>query len=77
MPAIIDYQNNEEFNCLYSDCKLLFNLIDQKKRGFIEPIDFIRPGLLSGQSLESVLRETLKSITNHLDNFEKQDVILY
>lgn len=76
MSIIIDYQNNEEFECLHNDCKLLFNLIDQKKRGFIEGGDFIRPGLLSGQSLESVLRETVKSITNHLDNFEKEDVIL-
>ena len=76
MSIIIDYQNDEEFACLVSDCHLLYNLVEQKKRGTYLGSDFIRPGLLSGQSLESVLRETIKSITNHLDNLEKKDVVL-
>lgn len=74
-PKICDY-NSKEFKCLLEDAHLIYNLLDQKVRAGFRNDDFIQPGLLAGQSLESVVRETIKSMLNHLDNFQKKGVLL-
>lgn len=76
-PKIIDYIKDRNFQCMYEDTKLLNNLIEQKTRGHKKETDYIQPGLLSGQSLNSVLREIVKSINNHLDYFDKENIYLF
>jgi len=76
MPKIIDYSKNKNYLCMLDDAKLLENLIEQKVRGFWKDTDYIPPNCINGQSTISVYREILKSISNHLDYFEMEDIIL-
>lgn len=73
---IIDFSKDVEFLCMKKDAHLLYNLIDQKTRLNILKTDYIQPGLLSGQSLDNVLRVTVESIVNHLNNFKKEGILL-
>lgn len=75
-PSVIDCKNNKEFKCMYSDAKLLFNLIDQCQRIYINNEDYLWPGSLAGQSKLSVLEETCKSIQNHIRNFNDNNEMI-
>ena len=75
-PKVIDYSKDAEFLCMKKDAHLLYNLMEQKTRGYLKDTDYIQPGILSGQSLGDILRVTHESIGNHLKNFEKKGVIL-
>lgn len=74
---VIDYKKDKEFKCMLNDAHLVYNLLEQKTRHYKEKTDYIQPGLLSGQTLSSVIRETLKSINNHLDNFDRNNKLLF
>ena len=75
-PKVINLSKDPSFLCMLNDAKLLENLMEQKVKGSWEGTDYIPPNIINGQSTISVYREILKSISNHLDHFEKENIFL-
>lgn len=75
-PSVIDCNNNKEFKCMHTDAKMLFNLIDQCQRIGLNNDDYLWPGMLSGQSKLSVLKEICQSIQNHIANFNNNNEMI-
>lgn len=73
----VDYQKNKVFCMLEDDVKFMSNLLQQKKRGYFKPADYIDSTHFPGEpTFLYLLLDLSKKIQKYLKYFRQKGIIL-